>query len=53
MSDRITLRAQFRDGSAESYAAPPVGGMARMPVETLAVTWFATAGHFDPGTVAD
>ena len=48
--DHLKLRARFTKESAETYEAPAIGGGTRTAIETLNVTWFATAGHFASGS---
>jgi len=43
---KVTLRATFVDGSAESYSLSS-GGTQTTVTELLRVSWFATAGSFD------
>lgn len=52
--DALTLRAAFAEGSAETYVRKePRGNEPAVPhrvVETLSVSWFATAGTIAAGT---
>lgn len=51
----VSLRAVLGEGSAESYRTAECADPATPPcrTESLSISWFATAGHLDPGSTGD